>query len=406
MIRALFVDDEPAILEGLENRLRRLRGRWKISFASSGEAALAKLAQDPYDVIISDMRMPGMDGAELFERVRKTHPGIVRIILSGQTDKEPMLMSLPVAHQILSKPCDAQILEAAVERARALHSVLDNEPVRQAIAGITGLPPLSRVYNELTSALENPEVRLAEIAALIEQEGALTARILQFANSAFIGLGRSVNSAQEAVKFLGLATLRGVVTSLELFAQLEQSPPVPGFSLAAVHTHSLRTARLAAQLVDPDKDTDRRTAFSAAILHDIGSLLLATSLPDFYPPALECARKEGIPLHLAEQRVHGFTHAEAGGYLLALWGLPHPIVEAVAHHHHPARTQEDTFRAAGAVHVADRLCHDSRARADGIAFEVAHAGSLDIEYLERVHVRDKIPAWRELAARELVDPSA
>ncbi|HEY2732895.1 MAG TPA: response regulator, partial [Polyangiales bacterium] len=148
MIRALFVDDEPAILEGLENRLRRLRSRWKMSFVSSAEAALAKLAVEPFDVVVSDMRMPGMDGAELLERVRANHPGIVRIVLSGQTNNEPMLVSLPVAHQVLSKPCDSQLLEAAIERARALHGLLDNERVRRAITGISRLPPVPHLYDE------------------------------------------------------------------------------------------------------------------------------------------------------------------------------------------------------------------------------------------------------------------
>jgi HD-like signal output (HDOD) protein len=150
-----------------------------------------------------------------------------------------------------------------------------------------------------------------------------------------------------------------------------------------------------------EQENDRHTAFSAAILHDIGSVLLATSLPEFYPPALACARSDGIPLHVAEQRVHGFTHAEAGGYLLALWGLPSAIVEAVAHHHHPSRAHEDSFRAAGAVHVADRLCHDQQAHASGIAFEVAHAASLDLDYLEHVQARGQFSQWRALAAHEL-----
>ncbi|MET0388924.1 MAG: response regulator [Polyangiales bacterium] len=398
MIRALFVDDEPAVLEGLENRLRRLKGRWKLSFANNGEQALQKLAAEPFDVVVTDMRMPGIDGAELLERVRADYPGIVRIVLSGETKKQPMLVTLPAAHQVLSKPCDAQVLEAAVERARALQGLLDDEAVRRAIGGISQLPPLPKLFLELTHMLQKSDVRLRDVAGIIEQEPALTARILQFANSAFMGLQRTVTSAQDAVTVLGLNTLRSLVLSIDLFNSLERKRTAAGFSMSHVHEHSLATARIALSLLGDQ--ADRKTLFSAAVLHDIGTVVLATSLPDFYPPVLERARSEKIPLHVAERLVHGFSHAEAGGYLLALWGLPFPIVEAVTHHHHPSRSQEQTFLTVGGLHVADRICHDMTRPPTGESFETNHQAWLDLPYLDRVGVRKRLDVYRAIIGTE------
>ena len=89
--RILFVDDEAKVLDGLRNLLRRQRHEWDMLFALSGAAALEELAKAPVDVIVSDMRMPGMDGAELLTRVRTLYPQTARIVLSGHAERGAIL---------------------------------------------------------------------------------------------------------------------------------------------------------------------------------------------------------------------------------------------------------------------------------------------------------------------------
>ena len=126
MIRVLFVDDEPRVLGGLRRMLRPMRHEWQMEFAQGGPEALDALAEQSFDVIISDMRMPGMDGGELLTEVMRRYPETVRIMLSGQSNKETVLRSVGPTHQYLAKPCDPELLKRVIARAYALRHASPN----------------------------------------------------------------------------------------------------------------------------------------------------------------------------------------------------------------------------------------------------------------------------------------
>ena len=130
MNHLLFVDDEPRVLQGLERQLHGMRHEWQMSFAESGHKALQFMAANPVEVIVSDMMMPGMDGAELLTEVMKRHPSVIRIVLSGHTDRESTLRLVGPAHQYLSKPCNADELRGAIERAFVMRDLLANEKLK------------------------------------------------------------------------------------------------------------------------------------------------------------------------------------------------------------------------------------------------------------------------------------
>src|ERR1041384_141580 len=114
--RILFVDDESAILAGLQNLLYKDRKRWDLVFALGGDAALREIRAASFDVVISDMRMPGLDGAALLQVVKNECPATVRIIVSGHPDSDAVKRALPVVHQFLTKAGDIKALRAAIER--------------------------------------------------------------------------------------------------------------------------------------------------------------------------------------------------------------------------------------------------------------------------------------------------
>src|SRR6185369_4538284 len=130
-MRILFVDDELNVLAGLRDSLRRHRREWDMVFAPGGPEALAELRQKTFDVIVSDMRMPAMDGAALLEQVRAEFPEVARIILSGHAERNAVLRALPVAQQFLSKPCDAHVLEGVLKRIYAIQNLLPNPAHRR-----------------------------------------------------------------------------------------------------------------------------------------------------------------------------------------------------------------------------------------------------------------------------------
>lgn len=396
--RILFVDDEPQILEGLRHRLHRQRKKWEMEFVHGGHEALERLSNEPFDVIVTDMRMPRMDGAELLRRVHENHPGIVRIVLSGHAEMEIAFKAVPVAHQFLNKPCDAGLLESVVDRACGLHALINDETVRNTMGKIKTLPTMPVVYNRLMAALARDDTSPRVVAKILEQDLALCAKLLQIVNSAFFRLPRTIAKIEEAVSYLGFNTIKQVVLAVEVFGANGDDPVIAGLSVRELQQHSMLVASIASLLLDDRQG--KEDAYVAALLHDIGKLLLAMELPEHFGMVLAAMGEQQGPMYLHEERLSAVTHAEIGAYLLGLWGLPYPIIEAVANHHHPSRVEEQEFGVLGAVHVADFLVNElHESRGDG---SVADGAGADREYLEGLGVWEKMDSWRELA-QEKVD---
>jgi HD-like signal output (HDOD) protein len=393
--RVLFVDDEQRILDGLCRILRPLREEWEMGFAPGGEAALALLDAHPFDVIVSDMRMPGLDGAALLNRVRDQYPQIVRIVLTGQTELGTALRMVPVAHQFLAKPCDAGTLRVAIERACHLQSLLNDDAIRQNVGAMGDLPSLPRTYHELTQALADPEVSLQKIARIVEHDVGISAKILQLVNSAFFGLSRSITNIQSAVNYIGISTLKNLVMSVEVFRVFQPKRLLRGFSLEKVQYHSRLAAHIAARLPVPKHLTD--TVFVAGMLHDVGKLILAVKFPDAFENTLAEAEKEHCALYRVEERERGFSHAEIGAYLLGLWGIPFNVVEAVAFHHTASPVAHQDLDAVSAVHIADLLAHEIEEPPSEQGLETPAAQNREAEF-EALGVMENLTEWRAMAA--------
>jgi len=390
MKRILFVDDEVSILDGLKRMLRPMRTEWEMSFAPGGEAALSMLEAAPFDVIVTDMRMPGMDGATLLEIVREKYPSLLRIILSGYTELQASLRAVPVAHQFLLKPCDPEMLRAGIARATSLGEVLDSRMLTSLVGALRDLPSLPRVFSELKVALLLPNVSIDRISQIVEQDVALSAKLLQLVNSAFFGLARDVTNVKTAVSCLGIAVLHDLVLTLEVFRSFTANEFVSLEYLEEFHRHAQLTARIAACIVQ--KTQTSPAVVLAALLHDVGKLVIAERTPSHFARALEQAREEGKPLYEIEERLIHISHAEVGAYLLSLWGLPYAVVEAVAHHHHPRRVPTHGLDMVLLVYIANLLAHEREALDQGAA-----PPQFDMELLQEAGLADRLPEWRKVA---------
>jgi HD-like signal output (HDOD) protein len=398
--RVLFVDDEPNILEGLRNLLHRQRRKWEMLFVQSGGEALKVLDREPIDVIVTDMCMPGMDGAALLKKAQELYPRSVRIVLSGHSELEAAMRAVPVAHQFLCKPCEPGVIENVVERACNLQSLMSEEAVRRIVGRIGNLPSLPRVYSRLTAALGTETVSASDIARILKQDMAICAKVLQMVNSAFFRLQRTISGIEEAVAYLGFNTIRRIVLAIEVFRNAH--PQIqPKISLEALQAHALLVADLASSLQTEKRG--REDAFVAGLLHDIGKLVLAVGLPAHFDKAIAEMEDRGCSMYIAEQRVSEVTHAEVGGYLLGLWGLPHPIVEAVASHHVPSRVDAKEFGILATTHIANALIHDELSAMAGGSEQ--HSTPLDLGYVEAIGVAERLPEWRELARQRVATGS-
>jgi putative nucleotidyltransferase with HDIG domain len=390
--KVLFVDDEANVLAGLRRMLRSQRNTWDMHFANGGLEALKMMASESFDVIVSDMRMPGVDGAELLTRVSQQYPNTVRLVLSGQSEHEKIFRAIGPAHQFMSKPCDPQVLVSTIDRACGLQSQLRDESLQEVIARIDCLPSLPSIYRDLVQELESDDASMERVGEVIGSDLAMTAKILQLVNSSFFGLPQHINCPKHAVSMLGLNIIRPLALSANAFSQYAD-PGIDGFSLEQSIQHSLAvatTARSIAKTVDPQKHLVD-DSFIAGMMHDIGKLILAVNMSDQFSEALQVARNESIPLWQAETQVFGTTHAEVGAHLLGLWGLPNPIVEAVAFHHRPSDSEAKMFTPLAAVYIANAL---QRSHFPGDSTRSKF--EWDKEYLHSVNAIDRLDQWSSI----------
>lgn len=389
MKRVLFVDDEPHVLQGLRRMLHPMRQEWSMRFETSGEQALEACRAEPLDVVVSDMKMPGMDGVEILDEVKRLQPHTVRIVLSGEASKANVLRSFGVSHQYLSKPCDPGLLKQTIARAEACRDLLANDSLQGLISQMDSLPVLPKLFEEVVREVQDPNCSLPRVGRIIQQDIGMSAKILQIINSAYFALKHRVTNVERAVSYLGLDTITSLLLGLNVFSQY-RGATVPGFHVDSLWEHSLRTAMLAKVLAEHE-GFDRQTqddAYMAAVLHDAGKLVLASNVPERYAEVLRHV-SEGAGVSEAETAILGTTHAEVAAYVLQLWGLPDAIVEAVAYHARPAECPQKTAGCLMLVHAASGLAED------------LETPRIDPDYLEALGLQDRVETWKETGRRAL-----
>lgn len=332
--RILFIDDDPFVLEGLRDALRPQRRRWQMTFASSAEEALSQLEHDRPDVVVCDLRMPAMDGATLLEHIHERCPSAVRIVLSGHGEGPMVARAAAIAHRLISKPCDSEELIRVLESACGVHALTIAECLDGRLFSDAGVPSAPQLYAEMTQLLSDGQATIVEAARLVERDMGMAAKILQLANSSYFGRRSPVSDITQAVAYLGLEQLRALILQAEVLQAFRPEPPIPGFDLERVQRHGTAIAHAAKALTDAGPIRDG--AFTAGLLEDIGLLVLASHHSEEVAEAIDVATSQGRPLYEVERERYGFTHADVGAHVLALWGLPVGVTDAVAAHHEPA----------------------------------------------------------------------
>lgn len=390
------MDDDPVLVRVYATVLQN--AHWDVRSATSGKQALEIMNGPPFDVVVADLRMPGMSGTELMAELRKRHPRTSRVILSGVRDQAEVARSLADTHQFISKPVNLETLRGTLARICNLDSFLMDEKLKALIGQFGTLPSFPARYLEVMSELAAPEPSIARVAEIVAQDPAMIAKMLHIVNSAAFGLARTISNPVEAVQYLGTGTVRSLVLSIHVVSCFDQN--VRGFSIDQFEEHSLRCAMLARAIMECQvaDSAAAEDAYIAGMLHDIGKLMLASSLPEKYQEAEARAISGKTSLCAAEKTVFGATHGDVGAYLLSLWGLPAPIVEAVAFHHSPGHSNFRVFSPLGAVHVADVL--EGERSKTGRPMPLA---GFDEKYLATLNMNDRVDVWRELA-RKIVKP--
>lgn len=353
MKKVLFVDDEPSVLDALRRMLHPLRTELAMDFAASGRQALRMLSETTYDVLVTDVVMPDVDGIGVLTESARSSPQTVRIVLSGNGDYQTTLRAVTLAHQYLIKPCDAATLRTTVENALVLSSILDNGALTALLGRVQSLPSVPSVYLRLMDAVQGVETSPAAIGDIIAEDLGMSAKILQWVNSPLFGACRPVASPKEAVIYMGVDLVRAIALTESVFSQFDEKNR-PGFCVEELRDHSLQVAALAREIARSGgmPPAAANNVFLGGLMHDLGKLVLGCNFPREYKDVTACFQEPAVARE-KERDLFGTTHAEVGGYLLWLWGIPRAVTEIVLRHHTAGQYVPEAPDAAAVVQLAD-----------------------------------------------------
>jgi HD-like signal output (HDOD) protein len=387
--RILFVGQDDALCNDFRQRSVAAGTEWVAKFAGSWAETLTLINEFDFHAVVADIQLPDTDGVALLDEIMRRQPQAVRVVLSDMGNPTNTLQCVGRAHRHLLKPCDAGIVNDALNQALALETWLPGAAVQKLMPQMRWVPSPPSIYFKVLQEIRSPNASVETIGELIAQDPAITAKVLQLANSAVFGLQLQVVQPIEAVSYIGLETTTALVLLAHSFSTFEPLKPSV-FSVDALWRHSLATGHFARAVALSENCAGELSAqaFAAGLLHDIGKLLFAANMPTKYAEAVDLAQREQRPLWDAETQVIGACHAEVGGALLGIWGLPSPIVEAVALHHAPARRVEKTFSPLTAVHVANILDHEAEPEVGNTNSELA------LDYLNAIGLDDRVEEWR------------
>ena len=389
-ISIMFVDESRHVLSAIKRIFRRVHHQRELRFATSPEEALKQLAAEPADVLISAMSFSGHSRMELLEKVRIRFPQTVRIVLSGSVSSDVVLEAADLAHQYIAKPFEEEELISALDRAFFVKQLLDEEPLKKLVSQINGLPTLPAIYVELETQLSSDDTSMVTLGQIVAKDPGISAKLLQLANSSFFSRSQRILDPAKAVSLLGLDLVRSIVLAVGVMGGFKIL--FKDFSVENLWGHAMLTAAMARAIAKAE-NIDRETAdaaFSAGLLHDVGKLLIVAHLPERFHAIVEQMKNDGTSMAAAEKKILGTTHAAVGACLLGLWGLPTPIVEAVAFHH-ALESRPDGLTALTIVHAADAFANAGPLLANG----QTDIEELDYPYFEKIGLIDHLGKWRK-----------
>ncbi|HEY6226730.1 MAG TPA: response regulator [Verrucomicrobiae bacterium] len=385
----LYVGPSVAANPGLQDCILGMNSEWQGVFAGNAEEAWRILEQGRFDAVVSEDSLPDTDGLEFLNRVHSRDAKVRRLAVVDLADRAATIKWTGASHHCVPAPWDTTALSGALQRTFDLRILLSNEKVRQLVGKMSRVPSPPDLYFNISKAIRSQSVELEEIANLILRDLAITAKLLQLANSAALGLRSRVTTVQQAIQYLGLEMVRSLVLLAHTFSYFDKSK---GFSLEKLWNHSMRVAALAQQIADHEGAEIGDEAFLAGLLHDLGKLLLAVNLPEDYTAMLKAAQTKKTQTWQEEIEKFGATHAEIGAELLATWNFPLTVVEAVALHHHPAQLVTQGFSPLTAVYAANALIHEISDKVEA---------PIEMAYLTDLGLEEHVDSWRELATSRL-----
>lgn len=392
MNSVLFVDDEPLMRELYASLPRELGEQFRVRTVSSGEEALHAMQEEPAQIVVSDLSMPEMHGGEFLTAVERNYPEAMRVVISGKADQLAVARCLMYGHRYFLKPLKLKELATHLNRISRLRRVIRSDKVKKIVGRSDVLPTPPETYLRLTELIEDNESSMEDLAAVVESDPALTAKLLQVVNSAAFGIGGGITTAAQAVQIAGVEVIRALLLGLQARGFAEKKLKNRQL-LSAFWEHSLDTATRCRAIAQAEglNTNHQANCFTVGILHDIGKLVLAANDEKEYAALVARSTRERVPLYKKELEFYEATHADIGAYLLGLWGLPDEIITAVERHHTLAADLGRKFTPVLCVHVAQNLLPSA-----------TRVAELNESFIKECKLSGRIPSWEEALEVEVV----
>jgi HD-like signal output (HDOD) protein/CheY-like chemotaxis protein len=352
-MRILLVDGDADLLQARRQAFWKSHRHWEVLLAQTGGEALQLLSRDPVDIVIVDLHLADLEASELVQRLRETHPGVVRIALAEPAPSEWMEQAEEQFHRVFLKPLEASFLIDAVESLNIEDDETNVRAIRAFVAGLGRIPSLPSLYTELVTLLEREDTGVGEVARLVRQDLGVASQVLKLANSVHFASSRPVSEIGQAIARVGMDSLRALVLFRGLLSTFDTRLP-QGLDLEKLWFHSFQVATGVRRLTILEGQTGLADmAFSVGLLHDVGLVVLATDPSHRYAAVLERAQLGRIPLTVLEHETYGVDHAQVGAHLLSLWGLPSSFCRPIREHHAPPPSTGAGFSLSAALHLSD-----------------------------------------------------
>ena len=387
----LAVSDPELLLEITD----ALGGGWETTSAASEAEALAQLEKRSFDALLADFNLSSADSgsstdaSELLNQALEKHPNSIQFLFVHEADLALVAAKVLGSPHILPKPIEPASLKSRIENALKDSNSI---PTTSEPANLPGeAPKTPPIYAEVLKALESPEVTHEQVGQIIARDAALTAEVLNLANSSYLHWPGNIARPAEAVESLGLETVKAIVLALQFLA--EHSRMKPGYlSLDQVWQHSIKVGQIARDLVllETKDRTLASQTFAAGLLHDLGKVVLATNFQDLYGRVYSLASKQPVAIWDIEKEMFGANHGEIGACLVGMWNMPAAIVDAAALHHEPPVDEQEQITPLAAVHIANVLEHELRpGEKDLMVNPIIHT-----PFLNQLGLLQRLPIWR------------
>lgn len=387
----LFAGPDPVSVGQFHTQVPKDQSTWELATAESGEETFRHLKQGRFDAVIFDDEFPRSELDAFYQTLEPQSSTVAFIRSDRMAPSAEGEVPLPV----LSKRSDLKAVDSAIRRGLLRRELGLNAAVQTLSSETKTVPSLPSTFQQICRELENPEVDLETVAMHLSNDPVISARVLQAVNSAAFGLAREISNTFEAVSLLGVEETRSLVLFSGMVAQFDASR-CAGFMVEAYWMHSLITAQFARWICRQEAcpKTTGEQAYTAGLIHDLGKLILAANLPERYTETIRHMKSNRCSAAVAEAEILGVDHALLAGYMLADWALPYEIIEAVAFHHEPQRSDSDPFSPCAAVHIADALAHERNAGEKDTTLE-----RLNLPFLQSRGVLDHYPDWRKICGK-------